>query len=92
MDPYRPHRIKSVLDEPKIEEPETIENTEPKIEEPETIENTEPEKEAVPDGTVKEVLAWVGSDKEKAQNALNAENTKEHPRKGLVYSLEELLA
>lgn len=47
---------------------------------------------AVPQGTVPEVMTWVGDDKERAQKALDAEQANERPRKGLVSSLEELLA
>lgn len=46
----------------------------------------------VPEGTVKEVLAWVGDDKDKAQRALDAENATGDPRKSLVAELEERLA
>lgn len=46
----------------------------------------------VPEGTVKEVLNWVGDDKEKAQKALDAENATGEPRKSLVAELEEKLA
>ena len=48
------------------------------------------EEETVPEGTVKEILAWVGDNKDRAILALEAENAKESPRKGLVSSLEEL--
>lgn len=70
----------------------------PSIEEP----KPEPTKDAiiapdakegdVPDGTVPEVLNWVGDDKERAQKALDKENENAKPRKGLVSSLEELLS
>ena len=43
-----------------------------------------------PTGTVKEVLEWVGDDKERARLALDAEH--EGPqRKSLISSLEEVL-
>lgn len=42
--------------------------------------------------TADEVLARVGDDKVKAQAALDEENAKEKPRKGLVADLEKLLA
>lgn len=46
---------------------------------------------AVPAGTVPEVLTWVGEDKDRAQQALEVENADEKPRKGLVKSLRELI-
>ena len=52
-------------------------------------ENADPE--AVPQGTVPEVLTWVGDDKDRAQKALDAENADDKPRKGLVKSLEEIV-
>ncbi len=53
----------------------------------------EPEKPAndTPDGSTKEVLAWVDGDVEKAQLALDKENEHESPRKGLVRELNEIL-
>ncbi len=46
----------------------------------------------VPEGTVDEILDWVGDDSEKAQKALDAENEKSNPRKTLVSALEDALA
>lgn len=46
----------------------------------------------VPEGTVPEVLGWVGDDKERAQKALDKENENDKPRKGLVSGLEEILS
>lgn len=45
----------------------------------------------VPDGTEKDVLAWVGDSPSKAELALAAENAKESPRKGLVDKLGKLV-
>jgi hypothetical protein len=45
----------------------------------------------VPDGTAEEVLDWVGEDKTRAQQALDAEQAKEKPRKGLTEALDDLL-
>lgn len=45
----------------------------------------------VTDGTISEVLEWVGDDAEKAQAALDAENLKESPRKTLVDELETVI-
>lgn len=52
----------------------------------------EPEDESVPDGTSKEVLKWVGDDKERAQAALDKENASNKPRSTLVDDLEKKLA
>jgi hypothetical protein len=47
--------------------------------------------EAVPAGTVPEVLTWVGDDPVRAQKALDEENKNDRPRKGLVSSLTEMV-
>jgi hypothetical protein len=73
-------------------------------EEPEAPETPEPEDQTapgedgggeqdltVPTGTINEIKAWVGDDKEKAQAALDAENAKESPRSTLVDWLEGVL-
>ena len=86
MDPYKPRRIASILDKP-------VEVTEELVEMQEVEKEDAPvvvEEELVPEGTVKEILAWVGDNKDRAILALEAENAKESPRKGLVSSLEEL--
>lgn len=46
---------------------------------------------AVPAGTVPEVMTWVGDDKDRAQKALDVELANDRPRKGLVSSLTELV-
>lgn len=51
-----------------------------------------PDGDEVPDGSAKDVLAWVGDDQERALQALAAEEGKESPRKGLVANLEKLVA
>jgi hypothetical protein len=51
----------------------------------------EPEKPTAPTGTSREILAWVGDDKERAQLALDAELAADRPRKGLVDDLEKLV-
>lgn len=51
----------------------------------------EPEPEPVPTGTSKEVLAWVGDDKERAQRALDAEKSNTKPRVTLVNELTEII-
>lgn len=45
----------------------------------------------VPDGTAPEVLAWVGDDKERAQQALDKESQSERPRSGLTNELNEII-
>ncbi len=45
----------------------------------------------VPDGTVAEVLAWVGNDLDRAGQALYAEGAKARPRTTLVEALEDML-
>lgn len=87
MDPYKPRRIASILDKPVEVTEELVEMQEVEKEDaPVVVE----EEETVPEGTVKEILAWVGDNKDRAILALEAENAKESPRKGLVSSLEEL--
>lgn len=43
-----------------------------------------------PDGSIDEVLAWVGDDHDRAQQALDAENAKSSPRSSLVSKLESI--
>jgi len=57
----------------------------------ETIEGSEEETEEVPEGSIKELKAWVGDDKDKAQLLLDDENSKDEPRKTLVKALEEII-
>jgi hypothetical protein len=47
--------------------------------------------EAVPAGTVPEVMTWVGEDPVRAQKALDEEKKNDRPRKGLVSSLTEMV-
>lgn len=50
---------------------------------------TETNADAVPAGSAKEVLEWVGDDKGRAQQALEAEHARDDGgRKGLTASLE----
>jgi hypothetical protein len=44
------------------------------------------------DGTAADVLAWVGDDQERADEALEAEQAKDKPRSTLVKQLEKLAA
>jgi hypothetical protein len=45
----------------------------------------------VPEGTTAEILAWVGDDQDRAQQALDAENKDEKPRTGLTGELNKIL-
>ena len=45
----------------------------------------------VPKGTTKEILEWVGDDKDRAQQALDAEEADDSPRKTLVHDLNKKL-
>lgn len=47
--------------------------------------------EKITDGTIAEVLEWVGEDVDRAQQALDEENYKDSPRKTLVDELEALI-
>lgn len=70
------------------------ESKQPQPEQPQQQE-TPPEEEQsseVPDGTTKEILSWVGDDKERAQAALDKENASSKPRSTLVDDLEKKLA
>lgn len=49
-----------------------------------------PDGDAVPEGTIEVVLAWVGDDKEKAAKALEVERGRPSPRSGLLAKLEPL--
>lgn len=46
---------------------------------------------ALPTGTSADVLAWVGEDKDRAQEALDHEQQSHKPRKGLVEELKEIV-
>lgn len=58
-----------------------------------SAQNSEPEDTSskVPSGTTKEVLAWVDGDQERAQQALDVEQSHSDPRKGLVKELNQVL-
>jgi glycerophosphoryl diester phosphodiesterase len=49
-----------------------------------------PAGDVVPDGTIEVVLAWVGEDKDRATQALDAERVRPAPRSGLLTKLEAL--
>jgi hypothetical protein len=46
----------------------------------------------VPDGSVEDVMAWVGQDAERAAKALAVEESREHPRSTLAAKLRKLAA
>lgn len=46
----------------------------------------------VPEGTTAEVLAWVGEDRERAQQALDAEKDADKPRSTLTRELEKIVS
>lgn len=77
-DPYAP------------QDPYIVEAKRPESKEPVATPVETPEVE-VPKGTTAEVLEWVGSDKAKAQRALDAEEATDKPRKTLVGELKEIL-
>jgi hypothetical protein len=54
------------------------------------VKASEPAVEPVPAGTAAEILAWVDSDTERAQRALDAEH-EGNQRKTLIKKLEEIL-
>ena len=85
MNPYKAKRVKSSKDPVEVVETETEVVVEPV--DPETV----AEPVVVPDGTAKEVLAWVGDDHTRAEMALKTEKGRETPRKGVISALEELL-
>ncbi len=49
------------------------------------------EADPVVDGTIKEVMAWVGEDSTRAERALEAEEAKKSPRATLIKNLKALL-
>lgn len=51
--------------------------------------NTDPAE--VPQGTAREVLVWVGTSKERAQRALDAEMATSDPRKVLASTLQKVV-
>lgn len=45
----------------------------------------------VPKGTTNEITEWVGDDRNKAKQALEAEEKSGEPRRGLVKKLQEII-
>lgn len=66
--------------------------TNPQDETVETVGTAETADESgdVPDGSIDEVLDWVGDDHDRAQRALDAENCKSTPRSSLITKLESI--
>lgn len=54
-------------------------------------EQREEQDNAVPTGTSKEILDWVGEDQDRASRALAIEQADEEPRKTLVTALKKLV-
>jgi hypothetical protein len=46
--------------------------------------------EAVPDGTIKEVLDWVGDSKDRAAQAEKSEKASDEPRQTLLHRLKKV--
>jgi hypothetical protein len=51
----------------------------------------EPQQEEVKSGTSREVLGWVGDDKDRARRALEKEQASDKPRSTLIRELNEVL-
>lgn len=49
-------------------------------------------KDAVPSGSVKEVLSWVGHDENRAAQALKAEEARTEPRVTVIEAVEKILS
>lgn len=58
--------------------------------EPTAEPDDEPDGDTVPDGTAQDVLSWVGDDKDRAAQALEAEHGRDKPRSTLIAALEKL--
>lgn len=44
----------------------------------------------IPDGNIGEIMDWVGQDKERAQRAIDKENERQTPRRGLINHLNKV--
>lgn len=51
-----------------------------------------PDPNEVPDDTIAKVVEWAGTNADRVQRALDAENAAEQPRKGLIEELEKVQA
>jgi hypothetical protein len=65
---------------------------EPVVTPEQPVEAAQTEELTVPEGSIKNVLAWVGDDRTKAQAALDAENATSDPRTTLVTKLEDIIS
>lgn len=64
-------------------EPATVDYTETDVDDDEAADDTDDD-EPVPDGTIADILAWVGDDPARTARALAAELDRPSPRKTLV--------
>ncbi len=83
-DPFAPHSG------PNVEEAKIIVPVEVVVAPVEAVEAPVTEEQTVPEGSIKEVLGWVGEDLTKAKAALDAETSGEK-RKTLVKELNSIL-
>jgi len=73
-------------------EAEDEDQPEPEVDEPDEVDEDEDEDEEVPAGTTAEILQWVGGDPDRAQRALDAEQSHSSPRHGLTGELNKILS
>lgn len=69
----------------------TEQTSEEKDDETSPSEEEEEDAEPVPVGTTAEILQWVASDKDRAQRALDKEQSNDKPRGGLTGELRKIL-
>ena len=50
-----------------------------------------PARDEIPSGTIGQLIAWVGEDKDRARKVLAQESTEDKPRKSLTAQLEEII-
>lgn len=81
---------------PNVEEAQAVEQPAPVVDSfnqpvaEQPVEAPQTDVQAVPEGSIKDVLAWVGEDATKAQNALDAEKSGEK-RTTLISKLEAII-
>lgn len=90
-DPFSPEAAVKPVSGKKAAPTEEAPKQAQEQQEPEAQQATPPTKNKndVPEGTVDEVLAWVGESKRRARAALKAEKDTGDPRVTLVSALEE---
>lgn len=86
--PYQPTVIASRFDAPK---PTLDLNTETGPEREQELPGADVAGNTVPEGTIKEIVTWVGEDKDRAKAATDAEQKADEPRKTLLNKLKEVL-